>query len=73
MSIPRGSLVDSEFQWKPSAKAGGQSGTLNTRTRKVNQKDIDALKLDQLIFDDDGKANVGKTSNKYHKVRAPRK
>jgi hypothetical protein len=63
---PRGTYVDKEYQWDPSAKQGEYGGTLNPGKRNVTQKDIDNLGLGKLKFDDKGKAKLGKLTNKYH-------
>lgn len=62
----RGTIVDSQYQWDPKAPAGAKGGTLNPEKRKVTQTDINYLNLDKLKFDKDGKADLGKLSNRYH-------
>jgi len=69
----RGTFVDPEYQYNPKAKAGEAGGTLNPETRKVTQGDIDNLGLDKLKFDENGKANLGKLTNKYHNDETPAK
>jgi RHS repeat-associated protein len=59
---PRGTLVDSKFQYDPKAKSGEKGGTLNPNTRKVVQKDIDALGLDKLKFKDN-KSKLGNNTS----------
>jgi len=46
---PRGSLVDPEFQYDPTKQPGENGGTIHPMHRRVNQVDIDNLKLPQLI------------------------
>lgn len=64
---PRGTLVDAQYQYDPKAAQGDKGGTLNPEKRKVTQKDISNLGLDKLKFDKGGKANLGKTTNRYYK------
>ena len=56
---PRGTLVDPHFQYHPEVAAGEKGGTLNPFTRKVLQKDIDDLQLEELAFDKNGFAVIG--------------
>lgn len=69
---PRGTIVDPEFQYDPTAAPGpGHGGTLNPVHRKVLASDIEALKLHKLFFTN-GKAVVGDFSSLYHeKHRLP--
>lgn len=61
---PRGTLVNPEFQYDPTAVAGGSGGTINPIYRKVMQADIDNLKIDQLVMKK--KFVIGKFTNIYH-------
>ncbi len=70
---PRGTLVDPEFQYDPSIAAGLKGGTMNPFTRKVSQKDIDDLKLNQLDFDKNGRAIIGAYSSVWHDAQLPGK
>jgi hypothetical protein len=63
---PRGTLVDPQFQYAPDVKAGLNGGTLNPFTRKVLQSDIDDLKLNKLLFDNNGFAVIGDFSSVWH-------
>jgi hypothetical protein len=63
---PRGTLVDPLFQYAPDVKAGLNGGTLNPFTRKVLQSDIDDLKLNKLLFDNNGFAVIGDFSSVWH-------
>jgi len=68
---PRGTLVDPHFQYYPQVAAGEKGGTLNPFTRKVLQKDIDDLHLDDLDFNEKGIAVVGGFSSVYHEKHLP--
>ncbi len=63
---PRGTLVDPHFQYYPEVVAGDKGGTLNPFTRKVLQKDIDDLHLENLNFRKDGSAVIGSFSSVWH-------
>jgi hypothetical protein len=63
---PRGTLVDSEFQWDRKVPAGVTGGTLNPMYRKVLPSDIEQLSLGKLRFDKNNKAIVGNFTNLYH-------
>ncbi|MGN6530399.1 MAG: peptidase M10 [Ginsengibacter sp.] len=68
---PRGTLVDSQFQYDPTVPAGVTGGTLNPFTRKVLQSDIDDLKLNKLDFDKKGLAMIGAFSSMWHEAQIP--
>jgi hypothetical protein len=68
---PRGTLVDPHFQYYPEVAAGEKGGTLNPFTRKVLQKDIDDLHLDDLDFNENGMAVVGGFSSVWHEKHLP--
>lgn len=40
LMAPRGTIVDSEFQWNPLADAGAYGGTMNPIFRRVNQQEV---------------------------------
>jgi hypothetical protein len=63
---PRGSWVDARYQWDPGVPAGVKGGTLNPAFREVLHSDIADLRLDELAFNDEGKAMVGDFTNLYH-------
>jgi hypothetical protein len=63
---PRGTVCDPEFQYDALALPLQPGGTLNPFTRKVQQSDIDDLRLDRLSFDRKGFAMVGGFSSLYH-------
>jgi hypothetical protein len=62
---PRGTLVDSTFQYDPSIPAGMKGGTMHPIYRRVKDEDIHNLKLHKLPFVN-GKAIVGGFTNIYH-------
>ena len=68
---PRGTLVDPHFQYYPEVAAGEKGGTLNPFTRKVLQKDIDDLHLEELIFSKNGFAVIGGFSSVWHQKHLP--
>lgn len=68
---PRGTRVDPEFQYDPAIPAGQKGGTLNPYTRKVLQKDIEALHLQHLDFDENGFAILGGFSAVWHEKQLP--
>ena len=68
---PRGTLVDPHFQYYPEVAAGEKGGTLNPFTRKVLQKDIDDLHLDNLEFNENSMAMVGAFSSVWHEKHLP--
>jgi hypothetical protein len=63
---PRGTLVDPQYQWNPSARPGEFGGTLKPDKRVVTLDDIIMLKLDQLEYDWRGRARLGGLTNIYH-------
>lgn len=62
---PRGTLVDSQFQYDPTKPAGETGGTMHPLHRKVLPQDIAALKLHKLRFRSNT-AVVGDFTNVYH-------
>jgi hypothetical protein len=68
---PRGTWVDPPFQYYPEVAPGEKGGTLNPFTRKVLQKDIDDLHLNQLRFDKNGFATVGNFTSVWHEKHLP--
>lgn len=62
---PRGTLVDSQFQYEPDKAAGQKGGTLYPIYRKVRQQDIEDLKLHRLDFNN-GKAIIGEFTSVWH-------
>jgi len=62
---PRGTLVDPQYQYNPNAKARSAGGTLNPEKRRVTQGDINALGIDKLTFDKNGKSNLGKSTSSW--------
>lgn len=59
---PRGTLVDPQYQYEPDKPAGAKGGTMYPIYRKVLQADIDHLKLDQLLFENNTAILGGFTS-----------
>ena len=55
---PRGTLVDSPFQYDPTIPAGAKGGTMHPIYRRVKEADIQNLKLHKLHFIN-GRAVVG--------------
>ena len=68
---PRGTLVDPHFQYYPEVAAGEKGGTLNPFTRRVLQKDIEDLHLEDLEFDENGIAIIGAFSSVWHEKHLP--
>jgi len=62
---PRGTLVDAQYQYDPTKPAGVTGGTMHPMHRRVKQKDIEGLKLQNLGFSD-GKGTLGEFTNIYH-------
>lgn len=62
---PRGTLVDSKFQYDPTKPAGTTGGTMHPMHRHVRSEDIEDLKLHKLRFHNN-KAIVGAFTNIYH-------
>jgi Matrixin len=62
---PRGTIVDSHFQYDPAVAAGVKGGTMNPFHRKVLQQDIDNLQLGKLRFTN-REAVVGAFSSVWH-------
>lgn len=58
----RGSLVDPQYQWNPSAKAGEYGGTMNPIHRRVTQEEI-ALIMEGLTFEETETYYIGYLSN----------
>jgi len=62
---PRGTLVDTQYQYEPDKPAGEKGGTMFPIYRKVRQEDIDNLKLHRLDFVN-GKAILGDFTSVWH-------
>jgi hypothetical protein len=65
---PRGTIVDSHFQYDPTVLAGEVGGTINPIHRKVLQKDIDDLHIEKLIFNSNGIAVIGDFTSVWHEA-----
>jgi hypothetical protein len=63
---PRGTLCDPQYQYDPTAPAGGPGGTLNPFTRKVLTSDLAGLRLSRLTFDQRSLSILGEFSSFYH-------
>jgi hypothetical protein len=68
---PRGTIVDTIYQYDPAAAPATNGGTINPFTRKVLQHDIDNLRLNKLNFDQYGFATVGGFSSLWHQRHLP--
>jgi len=62
---PRGTLVDSQYQYDASKPAGVTGGTMHPMYRKVLQTDIENLKLHKLDFHQ-GKSIIGGFTSVFH-------
>ena len=64
---PRGTLVDAEYQYNPSGRAGDSNngGTMHPMHRRVKVEDIEALKLQRLIYKNNASI-IGEFTNVYH-------
>jgi hypothetical protein len=64
---PRGTLVDSQYQYNPDGQAGDSNngGTMHPKYRKVLPHDIAQLKLHKLVFEN-GKAVIGEFTSIWH-------
>jgi len=65
---PRGTIVDSPFQYDPAAAPLQPGGTINPFTRKVLLKDIEDLHLERLSFDENGFAVLGDFTSIWHEA-----
>jgi hypothetical protein len=68
---PRGTICDPLFQYDPEAEPLKPGGTINPHTRKVQQTDIDRLRLHKLNWDLRGFAVLGDFSSIYHGKEHP--
>lgn len=64
---PRGTVVDSAYQYNPAARAGDNTngGTMHPIHRRVRQQDIELLKLHKLKYEN-GKAVIGEFTSVWH-------
>ncbi|MBC7949490.1 MAG: peptidase M10 [Chitinophagaceae bacterium] len=64
---PRGTLVDSQYQYNPQGIAGDSTngGTMHPKYRKVLQADIDKLDIPRDLVDN-GKAIIGEFTSVWH-------
>lgn len=68
---PRGTIVDSDYQYNPAAGPLQPGGTINPFTRKVLQEDIDNLKLKKLDFSLSRFAVLGDFTSLWHDKHVP--
>jgi hypothetical protein len=62
MMAPRGTIVDTQFQWNPTVEAGEFGGTLKPIYRKVSAWEIAQI-FEGKVFSEKGTINLGETSN----------
>lgn len=63
---PRGTIVDPHFQYDPSVAPGLKGGTMNPFLRKVSLYNIKDLHLQELNFDENGRAVLGGFTSIWH-------
>ncbi len=65
--LPRGTYVDKRFQYDSNAEVnlGEKGSTINPKHRKVLKKNIDDLKIENLIFKNNW-SNLSNLTNRYH-------
>lgn len=68
---PRGTIVDSIYQYYPNVQPYEEGGTINPFTRKVLQNDIDNLQLQKLSFNQNGFAVLGDFTSVWHDKHLP--
>lgn len=68
---PRGTICDPVFQYDPNAEPLKPGGTINPYTRKVQQSDIDLLRLHKLNWNRSGFAVLGDFTSIYHRKEQP--
>ena len=59
---PRGTIVDANFQWNPTALVGEFGGTMNPKHRKVSVAEIKQV-FELIDFNENGVALIGRLSN----------
>lgn len=59
---PRGSLVNPQYQWEPTAKAGEFGGTMNPKYRKVTAEEVQLI-LKDITFENKPNHYLGQLSN----------
>lgn len=62
---PRGTLVDPQYQYDPEKPAGEKGGTIYTVHRRVQQQDIDHLRISRLRFENNTSI-IGGFSSIWH-------
>lgn len=63
---PRGTLVDSEYQWSPNVKAGEHGGTMKPIHRKVSADEVRAILNPFDLTKGDLTFNIGQISNNLY-------
>ena len=67
---PRGTLVESMFQYEPDKPAASKGGTLHPMHRRVRKEDIAALRLEKLNYVK-GQATIGEFTSIWHDAQLP--
>ncbi len=67
---PRGTIVDPEYQYDPSARPLAPGGTMDPYKRKVLVEDVQALRFDRLNFSGP-LATIGGFSSVWHEAHIP--
>ncbi len=68
---PRGTIVDPHFQYNPLIAPGLKGGTMDPFHRKVLLTDIKDLQLQELNFDENGRAIQGGFTSVWHDAQHP--
>lgn len=63
---PRGTIVDPEFQYEPTAIAGQKGGTMHPIYRKVKKEDVAQLRIDALLTDE--RYVIGAFTSRWHEA-----
>lgn len=66
--FPRGTIVDAQYQYDPTAAPQTNGGTLNPFLRKVLQSDIHDLQFQTLRYNKSGLAILGNFSSVWHEA-----
>lgn len=62
---PRGTLVDSQYQYEMDKPAGTKGGTMHPMHRKVRQQDIEMLNLHKITYTNNSGV-IGEFSSRWH-------
>ncbi|RQO30254.1 peptidase M10 [Taibaiella sp. KBW10] len=63
---PRGTIVDPEYQYDPTAAAGAPGGTMHPMYRKVTPEDVGSLQINKLRNEEHKDWVMGDFSNVWH-------